>query len=105
MKRKNGKAWMNLGEAVQYTGLMPYVLWSYIGAKDRPLPVRNIAGQRMIARDELDAWMKAFPRVGEDGSPRKNRPRSAQRRMPKQMEFPLMKNRQDFRRTDRSSGK
>ena len=58
--------WFDLKDAANYCSLSIRTLRRYIGHPQHPLPVRLVGGKLLIARDELDVWLRSFPQAGED---------------------------------------
>jgi hypothetical protein len=58
--------WFDLKRAAAYTSLSVRKLQDYLKDPLRPLPARLVGGKWLIAQDDLDGWLRSFPRAGED---------------------------------------
>jgi Helix-turn-helix domain len=60
------KQWLALKTiSAAYADLSERKLREFIGHDTHPLPVRRVAGQWLVNRDELDRWLQGFPRAGK----------------------------------------
>ena len=57
--------WLDLTRAADYCCLSVRTLRRCIGDAARPLPVHYVHGKILIDRDELDEWVRGFPRHGQ----------------------------------------
>lgn len=61
------KEWMSLKTvAREYADLSERTLRGYLGHPTHPLPARLVRGKWLIARGDMDVWVRSFPRAGED---------------------------------------
>ena len=58
--------WLDLRRAAKYGCLGVRTLQNYLKDPIRPLPARRVGGRWLIHQDDLDAWLRSFPRAGED---------------------------------------
>jgi hypothetical protein len=58
--------WFDLKRAAAYTSLSVRKLQDYLKDPLRRLPARLVGGKWLIAQDDLDGWLRSFPRAGED---------------------------------------
>ena len=58
--------WLDLRRAAEYACLSVRRLQDYLKDPIRPLPARLVGGKWLIAQDDLDGWLRSFPRAGED---------------------------------------
>jgi len=58
--------WLDLRRAAEYSSLSVRKLQDYLKDPLRPLPARLVGGKWLIAQDDLDGWLRGFPRAGED---------------------------------------
>jgi hypothetical protein len=61
------KQWMSLTTIPkEYADLSERKLREFLSHPTHPLPARFVGGKWLIARDDFDAWVRSFPRAGED---------------------------------------
>jgi len=58
--------WLDLKHAADYCCLSVRKLREYLGHPIRPLPAHLVGGKWLVRREELDDWLQAFPRAGEE---------------------------------------
>jgi hypothetical protein len=60
------KEWLSLKSIPQaYVDLSERTLRSYLGHPTHPLPARLVGGKWLVARSDLEAWLRSFPKAGE----------------------------------------
>jgi hypothetical protein len=60
------KEWLGLKAiSKEYADLSERTLRKYLGDPVHPLPARVIGGKLLVARSDLDAWLRSFPRDRE----------------------------------------
>jgi hypothetical protein len=61
------KQWLSLKAAPkEYVDLSERTLRSFLHHPTHPLPARRVSGKWLVSRQDLDTWLKSFPRAGED---------------------------------------
>ena len=61
------KEWMSLKTLTEdYADLSERKLREFLGHPTHPLPARLIGGKWLVARSDVDAWLRGFPKAGED---------------------------------------
>lgn len=61
------KKWRSLKAiASEYADLGERTLRGYLGHPTNPLPARLVRRKYLVDVDEFDAWLRNFPRAGED---------------------------------------
>lgn len=58
------RGWVSLRGATRYAGLGPSTVSRAVHSGE--LPAYRVGGEFRIAIKDIDAWMRSFPRVGEE---------------------------------------
>lgn len=58
--------WLTLSDAATYCGLSVHTLRRYLRHPQRPLPARQVGRRLVVSTDDLEAWLRSFPVVGEE---------------------------------------
>ena len=67
MARDIMKQWMSLQTIYkEYADLGERNLRKDLRDPTHPLPARLVGGKWLVARDDFDAWIRTFPKAGED---------------------------------------
>ena len=65
-RQAHGGGWLSIVDAAVYSGVSVGLLRRYLGHEAHPLPAHRVGGKWLVSRDDLDAWVRGFPRAGED---------------------------------------
>jgi excisionase family DNA binding protein len=57
--------WLDLNGAANHCALSVRTLRRYLGDPAHPLPAYIVGGKVLIDRDEVDEWIRGFPRHGQ----------------------------------------
>ena len=59
------RGWLDLKHSAEYCGLSVRTLRKFLGDAVHPLPAHLVGGKWLCAPEELDRWVRGFPRAGE----------------------------------------
>ncbi len=61
------KQWLSLRTITkEYADLSQRKLRDFLNHPTHPLPARLVGGKWLVCREDLDEWLRSFPRAGED---------------------------------------
>ena len=61
------KQWLSLQTITkEYADLSERKLRAFLSHPTHPLPARLVGGKWLVCREDLDQWLRSFPRAGED---------------------------------------
>ena len=60
------KQWLGLRTvAKEHADLSERTLHAYLSHPTHPLPALRVGGKWLVSREDLDAWLRSFPKAGE----------------------------------------